>query len=248
MDNSYQPCALNRLISDLYRLAPGQKSSAYYQAALKRMAEESWLDTATLEPDDAQRGDNSIHIVDEAGHQLGVTYQLARKDDSPDLKNLTWHMLKASFLCDAGRAVPAGEGVARIDLHNKIVSVDDVFKKHILAVVPGWPAKTLPFPIVWDDALAYHGMTFGPLFIRVKELDDGYSLISREDRRLTLLSRREQEIVQLIAAGLTFKQAAEQLDISVSTVSTHIYRVYDKLHIKKRHELVEWLNQNTTRM
>ena len=42
---------------------------------------------------------------------------------------------------------------------------------------------------------------------------------------------REQEILRLLADGLLKKEIADTLSISVNTVSTHLRRVYDKLHV-----------------
>lgn len=45
------------------------------------------------------------------------------------------------------------------------------------------------------------------------------------------LTTREQEILRLLAEGLLKKEIADALSISVNTVSTHLRRVYDKLHV-----------------
>lgn len=45
------------------------------------------------------------------------------------------------------------------------------------------------------------------------------------------LTAREQEILRLLAQGLLKKEIADALAISVNTVSTHLRRVYDKLHV-----------------
>ena len=45
------------------------------------------------------------------------------------------------------------------------------------------------------------------------------------------LTDREKEVLELLAQGLIKKQIADKLDISVHTVTTHIRRVYDKLHV-----------------
>ncbi|MBB22835.1 MAG: LuxR family transcriptional regulator [Roseibacillus sp.] len=45
------------------------------------------------------------------------------------------------------------------------------------------------------------------------------------------LTAREQEILRLLAEGLLKKEIADALSISVNTVSTHLRRVYDKLHV-----------------
>ena len=45
------------------------------------------------------------------------------------------------------------------------------------------------------------------------------------------LTEREKEVLELLAQGLIKKQISEHLDISVHTVTTHIRRVYEKLHV-----------------
>ncbi len=51
---------------------------------------------------------------------------------------------------------------------------------------------------------------------------------SMEDYHLT---ERERDILRLMADGLLKKEIAQALDISVHTVSTHMRRVYGKLHV-----------------
>jgi LuxR family maltose regulon positive regulatory protein len=48
------------------------------------------------------------------------------------------------------------------------------------------------------------------------------------------LSKRELEILALIANGLKNKEIAEQLYISLNTVLYHIKNIYNKLGVKKR--------------
>ncbi len=45
------------------------------------------------------------------------------------------------------------------------------------------------------------------------------------------LTEREREILRLLADGLVKKEIATALGISVHTVSTHMQRVYYKLHV-----------------
>ena len=55
---------------------------------------------------------------------------------------------------------------------------------------------------------------------------------------LTLLSIRENEILQWLAHGLLYKEIAEKLNISTSTVRQHIHRIYEKLHVQNRTEAI----------
>jgi DNA-binding NarL/FixJ family response regulator len=48
------------------------------------------------------------------------------------------------------------------------------------------------------------------------------------------LTRREIEVLRLLAMGLTSAQIAGQLVISLSTVNTHVRSIYTKLDVKSR--------------
>jgi ATP/maltotriose-dependent transcriptional regulator MalT len=52
------------------------------------------------------------------------------------------------------------------------------------------------------------------------------------------LTKRELEVLQLIAAGLSNQEIAEQLVVAVSTVKKHINRMYSKLGVKRRTQAV----------
>jgi DNA-binding NarL/FixJ family response regulator len=52
------------------------------------------------------------------------------------------------------------------------------------------------------------------------------------------LSVRENEILHLLSQGLLYKEIADRLKISTSTVRQHIHRIYDKLHVQNRTEAI----------
>ena len=60
----------------------------------------------------------------------------------------------------------------------------------------------------------------------------------KEATNLEILSSRENEILQLLSTGLLYKEIAEQLSISVSTVRQHIHHIYEKLHVQNRTEAI----------
>ncbi|MEY4244097.1 MAG: hypothetical protein RLZZ245_1682 [Verrucomicrobiota bacterium] len=51
------------------------------------------------------------------------------------------------------------------------------------------------------------------------------------------LSRREREILELLLRGLSNKEIAADLSISVPTVKVHIRHIYEKLHVRCRVDL-----------
>lgn len=59
------------------------------------------------------------------------------------------------------------------------------------------------------------------------------------------LTRREEEILELISKGYRTKEAAVTLNISGQTVETHLRNVYDKLHVRSRAAAVaKYLQRN----
>jgi DNA-binding CsgD family transcriptional regulator len=52
------------------------------------------------------------------------------------------------------------------------------------------------------------------------------------------ITDREREIVMLAAAGLSNRQIAERLSVSVRTVEGHVYRIFAKLGVERREQLI----------
>jgi len=86
----------------------------------------------------------------------------------------------------------------------------------------------------------------------IKELNQGGSPMSSNIARRLLniflnekkatkkeiLSDRENEVLQLLADGLLYKEIAERLHIVHGTVRQHIHNIYEKLHVQNRTEAV----------
>jgi DNA-binding NarL/FixJ family response regulator len=52
------------------------------------------------------------------------------------------------------------------------------------------------------------------------------------------LTKREKEILSLLAKGFLYKEIADQLSISLSTVRAHLHTIYEKLHVQSRTQAV----------
>ncbi len=52
------------------------------------------------------------------------------------------------------------------------------------------------------------------------------------------LSEREQQVLDLLAQGLIYKEIADKLNIGYETVHTYIRRIYEKLQVRTRTEAV----------
>lgn len=53
------------------------------------------------------------------------------------------------------------------------------------------------------------------------------------------ISKRELEVLSLIAEGLSNKEIAEKLFVSLNTVKTHSSKLFEKLEVKRRTQAVE---------
>jgi len=76
----------------------------------------------------------------------------------------------------------------------------------------------------------------------VKEvpLPAGEPFVPDEKKREDLgITRRELEILELIAQGMSNREIAEKLYVSENTVKTHSSRVFDKLGAKRRTQAVQ---------
>ncbi|MCP9750840.1 response regulator transcription factor [Ferruginibacter sp. HRS2-29] len=88
----------------------------------------------------------------------------------------------------------------------------------------------------------------------IKELNEGGAPMSSQIARkivstfqskpvvannsLDNLSKRELEILEMLATGLVYKEISAKLFISSETVRKHVYNVYHKLHVNNRVEAV----------
>lgn len=55
---------------------------------------------------------------------------------------------------------------------------------------------------------------------------------------LDVLSKRENEILEMLSTGLLYKEISDKLFITTETVRKHVYHIYEKLHVTNRVEAV----------
>lgn len=94
---------------------------------------------------------------------------------------------------------------------------------------------SIPAPALEGDEAFFHG----PLHFRISPLGNLFQLHARRPLPLDGLSPREQQIARALGNGKTFKSVARQYDIAVSTVANHASRIYRKLGIYRREDLVD---------
>jgi two-component system, NarL family, response regulator LiaR len=70
----------------------------------------------------------------------------------------------------------------------------------------------------------------------------GFVLNEAELNRLNL-SKRELEVLQLMAQGMSNKQIADQLFVSLSTVKTHSNNLFEKMGVERRTQAINRAKQ-----
>ena len=71
------------------------------------------------------------------------------------------------------------------------------------------------------------------------------SVIQGDSTPRTLLTRREQEVLRLVADGLTDREIGERLYVSPRTVQNHLASVREKTGLRRRSELVRWASRHS---
>jgi DNA-binding NarL/FixJ family response regulator len=59
-----------------------------------------------------------------------------------------------------------------------------------------------------------------------------------------MLGPRERQVVEALVEGYSYKEIAGKLDISIWTVATYVRRIYEKLHVCSRREIIAKVSVN----
>ena len=76
------------------------------------------------------------------------------------------------------------------------------------------------------------------LSILVEAIGQPFPMSLVDARGMTMLSPREQHVVHWVAEGLTNREIADRMQLSEHTVKNYMFRIFDKLGVSSRSELV----------
>jgi len=68
--------------------------------------------------------------------------------------------------------------------------------------------------------------------------EDSYTCALEGENLLSCLTQREEEVLELLTHGITYKGVAKQLFISETTVKTHVNNIFQKLQVNDRTQAV----------
>jgi two-component system, NarL family, response regulator LiaR len=58
----------------------------------------------------------------------------------------------------------------------------------------------------------------------------------------SVLTKKEEEVLSVLAKGLLYKEISVQLSISIDTVKKHCKNIYKKLNVRNRTEATNYFN------
>jgi DNA-binding NarL/FixJ family response regulator len=100
----------------------------------------------------------------------------------------------------------------------------------------GYLLKNLPYPELLQAIEQVHAGG-APMSMQVaRKVVDFFHQRESGASDVDKLTTREHEILALLAKGFFYKEIGQTLGISMSTVSTHLQHIYEKLHVQSRTE------------
>ena len=210
---------------------------------------ESAIYRRVFKPHGIERILSSIHIDSRSGiYTLLTLYRndrdrLFNRDEKGFYQRSLFHLLNAaSQACMLGLNSPRQQKInhnAICDRHGVYHEVEPAFLDLVEEYFPHHAPQLLPFPIPNGE----QKLLLNSLCISAQKLGDLYRVSMRHSSPLDQLTAREVEVVEGVTQGLSFKMIAKKLGLSPSTVSNHLYRVYQKLNIGNRGELADLIQE-----
>jgi DNA-binding NarL/FixJ family response regulator len=115
---------------------------------------------------------------------------------------------------------------------------DDLIFESLRAGAHGFLLKNMPPNELMQAIIQVHEGG-SPMSMRIaRKVVKYFQGIEKPMPNVEMLTKREQEIVGLLAKGFLYKEIAEQLGISLNTVRVHLHTVYEKLHVHSRTQAV----------
>jgi DNA-binding CsgD family transcriptional regulator len=120
-----------------------------------------------------------------------------------------------------------------------------------VAFLPGFVMDSLPLsasPFVFSS-LSYLSWNAWTLVFTARAIVPLQATAAIDARVLARfdLTKRETEVLERMSKGLSYKEIADALFVSLATVKTHIHRIYFKTGTKSRHALFAFLGRYTER-
>lgn len=184
---------------------------------------------------------SGMEVVAEASSGLELIDLLERQSADLVLTDMTMPGLNGNELIAALRAKFPALPILVLSMHKESVVAFGALRSG----ANGYITKDSE---PYDLAEAIRRVAAGRRYV-IPELAEDMVFDTLTDRfdRLSVLSDREREVLEMIVAGKTIVQIANDIHVSPKTVSTHKMRMMQKLNIQSNAELILMANAELNR-
>ena len=156
--------------------------------------------------------------------------------DNPDVVLMDINMAGLNGI-ECVRKLKAISPAIQIVMFTVYEDTDQIFKA-LAAGATGYLLKRLP-PAKLLQAIQEVQEGGSPMSSSIaRKVVASFQLATPDPKQRHRLSPREEAVLDFLAKGLTYKQIADELQISIDTVRTYLRRIYEKLHVQSRTEAV----------
>lgn len=116
---------------------------------------------------------------------------------------------------------------------------DDKIFKSLCSGACSYVSKRTPLPTIQEAIFTVHrgGSFMSPSIARKV----AQYFMPKQRKDTDLLSPRQQQIVEGLVEGLSYKLIADKLSISIDTVRDHIKHIYRILEVNSKTEVIRWM-------
>ena len=174
-----------------------------------------------------------IEVVADTGSSNEALRLIIEKRPDVAILDISMPVLTGIELLEEIQKKAIDTKIVFLTMHNDPLTA----KKAIQSNASGYVLKDDAFE---DLLYSVRAVASGGTFISPSISDKVLKSIPVRENEGTILTKREREVLQLIASGLTNKKIADKLSVSVKTVETHRTRIIQKLDAHTTADLVRY--------
>lgn len=150
--------------------------------------------------------------------------------------------------------------IAKLDLDTKVLALSgyddaDLIFRAMKIGAKGYVLKTMASAqLIYAIEEVLNGKIYLPLALSsrffeyfqqtFREEAEKKDAAEEEENLLNYLTQREEEVLELLTQGITYKGVANKLFISETTVKTHVNNIFQKLQVNDRTQAVLYAINN----
>lgn len=222
-------------------LTPANRAAAYWRRISERFDIQHVLITGQQGPAEALYDVVALYRG-RAGAAFSEDERLLKERIMPHLQQAsmlnTFTHARQRFLLARGIA----GHLAICDARGVMREAEPGFVELVRSVWPDWRGPVLPCPVPDASAGPVTLHRGGGLRLEGQCLDELMLLTAERTTAWDELTPRQREVAHLLAEGKLYKQIADELGLSLSTVNNHVNAVYAALGVRNKTELARQLS------